>query len=71
MSFESVTLRYTPDAPPALDNITFTVPAGARVAVVGPSGAGKSTLVNALLRFWDYEGGEIRLDGRELREQRS
>jgi ATP-binding cassette subfamily C protein CydC len=61
-------LRYAPGEPPALEYVTFTVPAGARVALVGPSGAGKSTVTNALLRFWDYEAGEIRLDGRELRE---
>jgi len=67
VSFEAVRLRYAPDEPPALDDITFAVPAGGRVAIVGPSGAGKSSLVNALLRFWDYEAGEIRLDGRELR----
>ena len=54
------------DEPPALQDVSFRVPAGARVAVVGPSGAGKSTLVNLLLRFWDYETGQISLDGREL-----
>ncbi len=41
---------------------------GKTVALVGPNGAGKSTLVHLLLRFWDYESGEIRLDGRELSE---
>ena len=67
LSFEAVTLRYAPGEPAALDNVTFAVPAGACVAIVGPSGAGKSTLANVLLRFWDYEAGAIRLDGRELR----
>ena len=61
-----LTLRYAPDEPPALDDITFSVPAGGCVAIVGASGAGKSTLANALLRFWDPEAGEIRLDGRAL-----
>jgi len=35
---------------------------------VGPSGAGKSTLANLLLRFWDYDGGSVQLDGHELRD---
>ncbi|MGC8782018.1 MAG: amino acid ABC transporter ATP-binding/permease protein, partial [Anaerolineae bacterium] len=65
--FREVTLRYTPDRPPALDGVTFDVPAGSTVAVVGPSGAGKTSLLNALLRFWDYEAGEIVLAGREIR----
>ena len=67
VSFEAVSLRYAPGEPLALEDITFAVPAGARVAIVGPSGAGKSTVANALLRFWDYQAGEIRLDGDELR----
>ncbi len=58
---------YTPGAPPALDGLTFDVPAGASLAVVGPSGAGKSSLVNVLLRFWEYQAGDIWLFGRDLR----
>ena len=67
LTVNHLTLRYAPDEPAALDDLTFHVPAGGRVAVVGPSGAGKSTLLNALLRFWDYEAGDIWLDGHELR----
>ena len=63
-----LTLRYAPGEPPALDDITFSVPAGGCVAIVGASGAGKSTLANALLRFWEPEAGEIRLDGCDLRD---
>ena len=50
--------RY-PDRPgsPILDEITFTLPPGKRLALVGPSGAGKTTLINLLLRFWEYHGG--------------
>lgn len=52
----------------ALDRISFSLPAGKRLAVVGPSGSGKSTLVNLLLRFWEYETGEILLNGQSLRQ---
>ena len=60
--------RYAPDEPLVLDGLSFNVPAGGRVAIVGPNGSGKSSLVNLLLRFWDYEGGTMRIGGRDLRE---
>ncbi len=44
------------------------VPQGKAIAIVGPSGAGKSTIANLLLRFWDYEAGDIRLGGESLKE---
>jgi len=62
-----LTFRYNPDEPPALKNINLNLPPGHKVAVVGASGAGKSTLVNLLLRFWEYEHGQILLDGADLR----
>ncbi|MGQ9850430.1 MAG: thiol reductant ABC exporter subunit CydC [Aggregatilineaceae bacterium] len=64
---ENLRFRYAPAEPPALDDVSFSVPTGAVVALVGPSGAGKSTLVALLLRFWDYQEGTIRLAGRDLR----
>lgn len=64
---ENLRFRYTPTDPPALDDVSFTVPAGSTVALVGPSGAGKSTLVSLLLRFWDYEEGVIQWAGHDLR----
>jgi ATP-binding cassette subfamily C protein CydC len=64
---EHLRFRYTPTDPPALDDVSFSVPAGSVVALVGPSGAGKSTLVALLLRFWDYQEGTIRLAGNDLR----
>lgn len=53
---------------PVLSNITFSLPPGKRLAIVGASGAGKSTLAGLLLRFWDYEQGFLRLNGRDIRE---
>jgi ATP-binding cassette subfamily B protein len=48
---------------PALHGLSFAVASGERVAIVGPSGAGKSTILQLLLRFYDPQGGVIRVDG--------
>jgi ATP-binding cassette subfamily B multidrug efflux pump len=50
-----------------LDRITLTIAPGEKVGLVGRSGAGKSTLVNLMLRFFDTEGGAIRIDGQDIR----
>jgi ATP-binding cassette subfamily C protein CydC len=68
ITVQNLKFRYGPGEPLALDGVSFTLATGQTLAVVGASGAGKSSLVNVLLRFWDYEGGEIRLDGRDLRD---
>jgi ABC-type multidrug transport system fused ATPase/permease subunit len=51
-----------------IDGLSFTVPAGQRVALVGPSGSGKTTLVSLLPRLYDVSDGAIRIDGRDLRD---
>ncbi len=55
------------DIGPALDGISFKIPAGKRIAIVGESGAGKSTLVYALMRGQDPDHGQILIDGQDLR----
>ena len=67
LEFDRVSFRYEEDGPLVLEDVTFALRPGGRVAVVGPSGSGKSTLVNLALRFWDPEGGEVRLGGRDVR----
>ncbi len=64
-----VTFRYPghPDAPPALDDVDLTIPAGRTVAVVGRTGAGKTTLVQLLPRLFDVEAGAVLLDGHDVR----
>ncbi len=71
LEVQALRFRYAPDAPLALDGITFRVPAGGRVALVGASGSGKTTLVNLLLCFWEYSEGSIRLGGYDLRAYRA
>lgn len=51
---------------PVLNGLNFTLTTGKRLAIVGPSGAGKSTVAHLLLRFWDYQEGQILLAGRPL-----
>jgi ATP-binding cassette subfamily C protein CydC len=63
-----VTFAY--GASPALDDVSFSVPSGGCLAIIGPSGAGKSSIVQLLLRFWDYQQGEILLGGYDLRAYR-
>ena len=65
---DSVDFRYLPDRPDVLHGASFSIPAGAQVAIVGPSGAGKSTIPALLLRFWEPQAGSIRLDGVDVRE---
>jgi ATP-binding cassette subfamily B multidrug efflux pump len=49
-----------------IENLTLDIPAGQKVGLVGRSGAGKSTLVSLLLRFYDLESGQIRIDGQDI-----
>jgi ABC-type multidrug transport system fused ATPase/permease subunit len=67
LQFSNLSFSYPNQLTLALQNISFTVPAGKSIAIVGPSGAGKSTISNVLLRFWDYEVGEITLGGKSLK----
>lgn len=60
-----------PELIPALEQVSFTLPLGKRLAVVGPSGAGKSTLAQLLLRFWEFQDGELLLGGQDLRSYRA
>ena len=62
-----LSFRYAADLPPVLRGVNLTIEPGQRIAILGESGAGKSTLVNLLLRLWDYDEGQIMLDGRDLR----
>jgi ABC-type transport system involved in Fe-S cluster assembly fused permease/ATPase subunit len=65
--FEHVSFGYDANRV-ILQDVSFEIPAGRKVAVVGPSGAGKSTLARLLFRFYDVTDGRITIDGRDIRE---
>lgn len=63
--FENVLFGYHPDRP-ILNNASFTIPAGQKVAIVGPSGSGKSTILRLIFRFYDINQGRILIDGQDI-----
>jgi ATP-binding cassette subfamily B protein len=67
VEFDRVSFRYLPDKP-LIEDFSLDVRPGETVAIVGPTGAGKTTIVNLLMRFYDIDGGSIRLDGVDTRE---
>lgn len=66
MDFSSVYFSYDPSRP-LIENFNLSVKSGQKIAIVGPTGCGKTTLINLLMRFYDVDSGEIRLDGAEIR----
>ena len=67
VELDRVSFRYLPDRP-LIEDFSLDVRPGETVAIVGPTGAGKTTIVNLLMRFYDIDGGAIRLDGTDTRE---
>ena len=66
VALKDVCFSYTPDRP-LIEGFSLGVAPGQRVAIVGPTGCGKTTLINLLMRFYDVDAGEIRIDGHETR----
>lgn len=67
ISLQNVTFRYEEDKD-VLKGIDLEIPAGTVTAFVGPSGSGKSTIAKLIAGFWDVNGGEIRIGGRNIKE---
>lgn len=69
VEFDHVTFGYEPDQV-VIKDFSVKVRAGQQIAIVGPTGAGKTTLVNLLMRFYDVDGGSIKIDGADIRDMR-
>ena len=65
VEFEHVKFRYVPDVP-LIEDMNLKVEPGQRIALVGPTGCGKTTLVNLLMRFYEINGGILRVDGHPI-----
>ena len=67
VQLEDVSFRYLPDRP-LIDGLNLDVKPGQRIAIVGPTGCGKTTLINLLMRFYDVNGGDIKVSGTDIRD---
>ncbi len=67
VAFEQVNFGYNPETP-VLDDFTLNIEPGERVAIVGSTGSGKSTVARLLDRFYDVDGGSVRVDGLDVRD---
>jgi len=67
VSLEHINFGYTEDRQ-IIHDLSLHVPKGALIAIVGPTGAGKTTIINLLMRFYDVDSGEIKLDGHSVRD---
>ncbi len=65
VEFEHIKFRYVPDVP-LIEDMNLRVWPGQRIALVGPTGCGKTTLVNLLMRFYEINGGCLKVDGHPI-----
>lgn len=70
IEIKNITFRYG-NRKPVLNNISFTIPKGKKVALVGASGSGKSTIAKLLLKYYEPESGEITIDGVDINEYKN
>lgn len=69
VEFDHVKFGYDPEKP-IIHDFSATALPGQKVAIVGPTGAGKTTIVNLLMRFYEIQGGEIKIDGVNIQDMR-
>ena len=67
VQLQDVFFRYLPDRP-LIEGLSLDVQPGQRIAIVGPTGCGKTTLINLLMRFYDVNGGSIKVSGTDIRD---
>ena len=67
VQLQDVSFRYLPDRP-LIEGLSLDVQPGQRIAIVGPTGCGKTTLINLLMRFYDVNGGSIKVSDTDIRD---
>jgi ABC-type multidrug transport system fused ATPase/permease subunit len=67
IGFEHVNFNYSTGRNAVLQDFSLTIPAGETLAIVGHTGAGKSSLVKLIMRFYEFQGGRLLVDGRDIR----
>ena len=67
VAFSNVQFSYE-TGKPILKNISFNAKAGEKIALVGPTGSGKTTIINLLMRFYEIDSGDIKIDGRSIKD---
>jgi ATP-binding cassette, subfamily B, multidrug efflux pump len=67
VAFDQVDFSYIPDTP-ILKKVSFEIEPGQTLAIVGSTGSGKSTIINLLGRFYEIDGGAIRVDGKDIKD---
>lgn len=67
ITFERVTFNYSTGRNAVLHDFSLIIPAGETLAIVGHTGAGKSSLVKLIMRFYEFQGGRLLIDGRDIR----
>ncbi len=67
IEIENISFSYSPEKP-LIGDFSLSVKPGQKIAIVGPTGCGKTTFINLLMRFYDVDSGNIKLDGTDIRE---
>jgi ATP-binding cassette, subfamily C, bacterial CydC len=68
LEFRHVRMRYGEGEPWVLDDVSLTIPQGGSVGIVGSTGSGKTSLLNLVLRFWDFQTGDVLVGGVSIRD---
>lgn len=68
IEFKNVTFRYSEENEDVLENMSFKIRSGEKVALVGPSGGGKTTICSLIPRFYEVDGGDILIDGTSIKD---
>ena len=68
IEFENIVFKYDNNNEPTIKNFSAIAQPGQKIAIVGPTGAGKTTIVNLLMKFYDIDSGDIKIDGISIKE---